>query len=1155
MSINYEDYDELDSDSSFDSAINIIEDQDGGTIVFNSSELMSANFDGGIPKTVVATSIESETDPLDMGDYIFWNFSTNQSFNPSPTDTVDGTIDESDDPADYYDTYLVTGIESDEDEVTYNISVMLEDEEYVIEGVGGTQTIYAIKEDWDEKELGTTGWLITSSGNAIFTNIAARGRIEAKEGFLESLDVNGTLRIIGTPVDDETEETEAVARLVVVQADGSPKTQPSVVVNKNGLIVRSNVGGTVKKIFKVPLDGKNIFISGYTNDDNNKDPDDPNPPDLTGNEIVIGGKNNNLTLNGGKGNKAIFTTIGGTKTDFGDSTPGFILQAKDLDGAGNWKTRLKLAGSGTGAGSMIFDGTNLTITGEIRATSGYIGGTTSGWQITSDRISSAGGSTNKIYLVNNITNPKIAISSNTTSFGSHSAVDTPFYVDSTGAFSLSNQLVFNPGSGNAQSFTAVASWSAGASTITISSATFTTNIKNGLTVTGTNIPVGTYVTAVNAGTRVVTLNQSIPISGTNITVSFMSDDLGELNIAGRIRGVIDSVNQIISPRLATSTTNVTVSGTSPNQTATITTAGHAFLANERILIESMPTTAGLNNLNNREFVIESVSDSVTFTISIAGVTGVTTTAPSGTNTTAGRITLRELTMGLHPAQGILGTDTWYHPAGTGIQLDKYNWWLTNNYFRVGSTSNYMLWNGTALRVTGQIVGSTFTIQDNQATPQTGTNIPLTGVITFRSISTGGVVSPAYIEIDNWDSNITLSGSNIPINQGSFRIFGSSNVLLFDPNDIQSVIKSSQTANILRIQRLGGALELASSGVMTTVKGDLTVNGSFSPSSISTGTVSATGLISTDGRFRGALAGENSPTFSFKDDDDTGMYNYAANIIGFTTNSTERLRIGSTIFASTSITATAYDTSANGSYNVTGRGGSSAAFYANLVSGYTGNGIYLFFTPNSGGAGYNFLKFEGGDGQKARIGGAGAAHFAGSVNANSTGDYAEYFEWEDGNPNNEDRVGYSVVLVENKIKKAEQLDIPIGIVSATAAMVADSYWANWQGKFELDEFGRNIQEECNIYKWIDESGNEVAYEDGYIPEGIVIPENHTIEIGHRNKISENYNPNEEYVPRENRKEWSVVGLMGKIRLRKGQPVAPNWIKLRDISENVEEWLVR
>jgi hypothetical protein len=32
-------------------------------------------------------------------------------------------------------------------------------------------------------------------------------------------------------------------------------------------------------------------------------------------------------------------------------------------------------------------------------------------------------------------------------------------------------------------------------------------------------------------------------------------------------------------------------------------------------------------------------------------------------------------------------------------------------------------------------------------------------------------------------------------------------------------------------------------------------------------------------------------------------------------------------------------------------------------------------------------------------------------------------------------------------------------------------------------------------------------------------------------------------------------MGKLRIRKGQPTGSRWIKMRDVSATVEEWLVR
>jgi hypothetical protein len=41
----------------------------------------------------------------------------------------------------------------------------------------------------------------------------------------------------------------------------------------------------------------------------------------------------------------------------------------------------------------------------------------------------------------------------------------------------------------------------------------------------------------------------------------------------------------------------------------------------------------------------------------------------------------------------------------------------------------------------------------------------------------------------------------------------------------------------------------------------------------------------------------------------------------------------------------------------------------------------------------------------------------------------------------------------------------------------------------------------------------------------------------------------------RKEWDPVGILGICRLLKGQQVAPSWIKMRDVSEQVEEWFVK
>lgn len=192
------------------------------------------------------------------------------------------------------------------------------------------------------------------------------------------------------------------------------------------------------------------------------------------------------------------------------------------------------------------------------------------------------------------------------------------------------------------------------------------------------------------------------------------------------------------------------------------------------------------------------------------------------------------------------------------------------------------------------------------------------------------------------------------------------------------------------------------------------------------------------------------------------------------------------------------------------------------------------------------------------------------------DYAEYFEWSDGNTGAEDRVGYSVVLDGNMIRKATSNDAAIdviGVVSGNPSVVGDNDM-QWRGKYLTDDFGRRILEEFTVTEWTetiedeDEEGNVTtkekfhSYASDQIPDGVVVPDDaivlSTDDSGNaltREKINPEFNPTLEHVSREERPEWAIIGLMGKLRLRKGQPVGDRWIKMRDISSDVEEWLVR
>lgn len=154
-----------------------------------------------------------------------------------------------------------------------------------------------------------------------------------------------------------------------------------------------------------------------------------------------------------------------------------------------------------------------------------------------------------------------------------------------------------------------------------------------------------------------------------------------------------------------------------------------------------------------------------------------------------------------------------------------------------------------------------------------------------------------------------------------------------------------------------------------------------------------------------------------------------------------------------------------------------------------------------------------------IDGSGNVVAAGTVSP-SGADYAEYFEFEDGNPNKEDRIGYLVELAGNKIRFANGVDI-LGATSGTKCVIGDAEEMNWHGKYEKDEFGRIIYEEI-------EAPKEITKEDG------------TVETVYdkliTKKISADYDSNKTYIPRSDRPEWSPVGLLGKVLVRQDGTLA-------------------
>jgi len=163
-------------------------------------------------------------------------------------------------------------------------------------------------------------------------------------------------------------------------------------------------------------------------------------------------------------------------------------------------------------------------------------------------------------------------------------------------------------------------------------------------------------------------------------------------------------------------------------------------------------------------------------------------------------------------------------------------------------------------------------------------------------------------------------------------------------------------------------------------------------------------------------------------------------------------------------------------------------YANYPSFV--NDVFVIDTSKAADATFNLIVGKANTANQFRVRGDGTTYGNGAWNS-SGADYAEYFEWEDGNPDNEDRTGMPVFMVpygDGKIAVAPNdmyVDI-IGVVSRNPAVIGNS---NIEGDKEYDP------------------------------------------------------------------KWGIVGLIGRLPIRKGSPVDDRWIMIRELDEEMEEWLVR
>ena len=81
----------------------------------------------------------------------------------------------------------------------------------------------------------------------------------------------------------------------------------------------------------------------------------------------------------------------------------------------------------------------------------------------------------------------------------------------------------------------------------------------------------------------------------------------------------------------------------------------------------------------------------------------------------------------------------------------------------------------------------------------------------------------------------------------------------------------------------------------------------------------------------------------------------------------------------------------------------------------------------------------------------------------------------------------------------------------------------------------------------------------MPEGVTAPDDaETVTPNHqRKKLNPDYDASkhDDYKSRPDRDEWNLIGLLGQIPITKGQPMADNWIKMKDVSDTVEMYFIK
>ena len=262
-------------------------------------------------------------------------------------------------------------------------------------------------------------------------------------------------------------------------------------------------------------------------------------------------------------------------------------------------------------------------------------------------------------------------------------------------------------------------------------------------------------------------------------------------------------------------------------------------------------------------------------------------------------------------------------------------------------------------------------------------------------------------------------------------------------------------------------------------------------------------------------------------------------------------------------------------------GSSFDFFN--TSSTQGDTVFRLNASRSANSAYNFFKMYSGSGfgdTEFAFRGDGNAYADGSFSG-SGADYQEFFESTDGTAL---EIGISVVMDGEKVRaynaSSDSTDNIVGVVrpkseNKNSAVIGNTAWNHWTDKYLTNDYGVYLREDVTVWEW-----DEVRYVDGDdVPEDKQIndikveagscyerdelakdaswtpPTGATSSKQSVRKLNPDYDASRTYTPREERTEWNLIGLLGQVQIKANEPVRPTWIKMKQISESVDLYLVR